>query len=141
MYANTCKHVNGPRPSHARCPQQHYLVSYRRPMCERHSNLVSEVSDSGLSLSACIPEPPPNRWLGRNAHWGGVLVALGTMVNPLIPSEKHLPCPPPPPLKPPPRSAQRSPPYRGGGGHQVTVSPPMGGRLQGFFKANCGTLH
>ena len=36
---------------------------------------------------------------------------------------------------------RRSPGWGGGDGHQVTVSRGGGGGLQGYLKANCGTLH
>ena len=48
---------------------------------------------------------------------------------------------PAPPLQTP-RLARDGLPGGGGDGRQVTVSQARGGgRLQGYFKANCGTLH
>ena len=55
----------------------------------------------------------------------------------------HVTFVPSPPLANSRVSAQRSPGWGGGGGadgRQVTVSRGGGG-LQGYFKANCGTLH
>ena len=47
----------------------------------------------------------------------------------------------PPPLANSRVRARWSPGWGGGDGRQVTVSRGGGGGLQGYFKANCGTLH